>query len=200
MMVNYSPKVRLLFVCAFLMVGIGSAFAESGVIKSSYVSLADANCFQPPRDTLHIYSARGLGVVECRVKTTAMRLFVVSSEERSWIDIAVGDTLWTTEDPIVYAPENQFGYFPNVGALPVELAMDRKEVPLGLILRVTVQDPNKQEQGSAKISRLFVFGFRKEGVCFLGLTDNNVAARSFLQTDVDCRQLLKSSRFIKEGL
>jgi hypothetical protein len=124
---------------------------------------------------------------------------VVSSEERSWIDIAVGDTLWTTEDPIVYAPENQFGYFPNVGATPVELAMDGKQVPLGLILRVTAQDPNQQKQGSSNISRLFVFGFRKERVCFLGLTDNNVAARSFLQPDLNCRQLLKSSRFIRNG-
>ena len=115
------------------------------------------------------------------------------------LGIAVGDTLWTTEDAIVYAPENQFGYFPNVGATPVEWVVNQKQVPLGLIFRVTSQDPNQQKKGSSNISRLFVFGFRKEGVCFLGLTDNNVAARSFLQTDVDCRQLLKSSRFIQNG-
>jgi hypothetical protein len=182
------------------MVWLGSACAEGVVIESRYVSLADDNCFQPPTYVLQLYSNRGLGVVECRVKKTAIRLFVASSEERSWIDIAVGDKLWSTEDSIVYAQENQFGYFPNVGATPVELAVDRKQVPLGLILRVTAQDPNQQKQGSANISRLFVFGFRKKGVCFLGLTDNNVAARSLLRTDVNCLQLLKSSRFIKEGL
>jgi hypothetical protein len=197
MMVNYPPKVRLLICCTLVMIWIGSSCADSGVIESSYVSLADDNCFQPTSDTLHLYSIRSLGVVECRVKNTAIRLFVVSSEERSWIDVAVGDKLWSTEDPIVYAPENQFGYFPNVGATPVELDVNQKQVPIGLILRVTAQDPNQQNQGSANISRLFVFGFRKEGVCFLGLTDNNVDARSFLQTDVNCRQLLKSSRLIQ---
>lgn len=194
MMVNCPPKVRLLIVCAFLMVGIGSTCAESGVIESSYVSLADDNCFRPPSNTQHIYTSRGLGVVECRVKNTAIRLFVVSSEERTWIDIGVGEKLWSTEDPIVYTQENQFGYFPNVGATPVELAVDQKQVPVGLIFRVTAQDPNQQKQGSSNISRLFVFGFRKEVVCFLGLADNNIAARSFLKKDAICRQILKSTR------
>lgn len=196
MMAHYPPKVHLLICCAFLMVWIGAAFAESDTIESSYVSLADDNCFQPPSDTRHLYTNRGLGVVECRVKNTAIRLFVASSEERSWIDIAIGGTLWSTEEQIVYTKENQFGYFPNVGVAPVELVVDQKETPAGLIFRVSAQDPNQQEQGSANISRLFVLGFRKEEVCFLGLTDNNVDARSLLQTDVNCRQLLKSSRFI----
>jgi len=181
------------------MVGIGTAFAERGVIESSYVSLADDNCFQPPGDTLHLYSIRGLGVVECRVKKTAIRLFVVSSEERSWIDIAVGDKLWSTEDSIVYTQENQFGYFPNVGATPVELVVSQKQVPLGLIFRVTAQDPNQQTQESSNISRLFAFGFRKEGLCFLGLTDNNAAARSFLKKNAICRQILKSNPFIQRS-
>ena len=199
MRVNCPPKVRQLICCAFLMVWKGAACADSGVIESSYVSLADDNCFQPSGDTLHRYANSGLGVVECRVKNRVIRLFVVSSEERSWIDIAVGDTLWSTEDPIVYAPENRFGYFPNVGIAPVELVVNKKQAPVGLIFRVTAQDPNQQEQGSANIFRLFVFGFRKEGVCFLGLADNNVAARSFLQADMICQQLLKSSRLIQNG-
>ncbi len=198
-MVNHPPKIHLLICCIFLMVWIETAWAGGDDIESSYVSLADDNCFQPPGDTRHLYSNRGLGVVECRMKNMAMRLFVVSSEARSWIDIAVGDKLWSTEDPIVYAPENQFGFFPNVGVTPVEFVVTRKQVPVGLIFRVTAQDPNQQEQGSSNISRLFVFGFRKEGVCFLGLADNNVAARSFLQTDVICRQLLKSSSLIQNG-
>ena len=197
-MVDCSPKVRLLICCAFLMVWLGAAYAGVNANESIYVSLADDNCFQPPSDAQHLYSNRGLGVVECRVKNMAIRLFVVSSEERSWIDIAVGDTLWSTEGTIVYAQENQFGYFPNVGAAPVELVLSQNQALVGLIFRVTAQDPNQKKQASTNISRLVVLGFRKEGVCFLGLADNNVAARSFLQTDVICRQILKSSRFIRK--
>jgi len=199
MMVKYPSKVCLLICCAVLMIRAGVAYAEDVVLKNIYAPLADDNCFQPPSDVLNLYSNRGLGVVECRVKGSVARLFVVSSQERSWIDIAIGETLWSTEDQVAYAKENQFGYFPNVGVAPAELLVDQKNAPLGLIFRVTAQDPNQQKQGASNISRLFVFGFRKEGGCFLGLTDNNLAARAFLKTDVTCRQILKSSRLIHDG-
>ncbi|MDD5277257.1 MAG: hypothetical protein PHR16_14400 [Methylovulum sp.] len=175
------------------------ACADSGATESSYISLGDDNCFQPPSDIRQLYTNRGLGVIECRVKKPVTRLFVVSSQERSWLDIAVGDTLWSTEEQVVYAKENQFGYFPNVGIAPAELLVDQKEAFVGLIFRVTAQDPNRQEQGIANISRLFVLGLRKEGVCFLGLANTNTEARSFLQIDVVCRQILKSSQFMQNG-
>ncbi len=198
MMVSCPSNVRLFICCAIFIVWRGAACADS-VVESSYASLLDDNCFQPSGDTLYHYAKNDLGVVECRVKNKEIRLFVVSSQERSWIDIAVGDMLWSTEDSIVYSSENQFGNFPNVGSTPVELVVNKKQVLVGFIFRVTAEDRDREDQSSAKISRLFVFGFRKEGACFLGLTDDNSAARSFLQKGVNCRQQLKSSNLVDMG-
>lgn len=66
-------------------------------------------------------------------------------------------------------------------------------VNTGLIFRVTAQNPGQQlsNPGSSNVSRLFVAGFRNSGVCFLGLVGDNAAARNLLDTNVECKRMLK---------
>jgi len=167
---------------------------KARITVSSYVSLADENCFQPAPEIRQLYARRGLGVVECAVKERLMRLFSVSTEERSWIDIALGDTIWSTEDAVIYAKENQFGYFPNVGSAPVEIILNPNLAPIGLIFRVSAQDPNSSAQAIGKLTRLFVVGFRQDGACVLGITTENDVGRTWLQKERNCQQPLKSTK------
>jgi len=181
-----------------MVAAVQACHAKSAGTSSTYVSLGDDNCFQPGPDIAQLYTQRSLGVVECAVKNSPLRLFMVSSEEHSWIDIGLGNRIWSTEEPVVYARENQFGFFPNVGSAPVEIILNPAQKPIGLIFRVTGQDPNSTAQKIGKLSRLFVIGFRKDGACVLGTAKDNRNGRTWLQKEKNCQQQLKSTSLSTE--
>ncbi|SET52651.1 hypothetical protein SAMN05216326_13319 [Nitrosomonas marina] len=167
--------------------------------NSVYVSLQTQSCRTPGDLISRYYTSRNLEVSECPTKVSVqsapLRLFVVSSNERSWIDLALGKTIWSSEDEIVYEKENQFGYFPNVSNAPAEIRMRHMEAT-GLIFRITAQAPEDRSStlGASNVSRLFVLAFRDSAVCFLGLVRNNTTARNLLDSDAACQRVLKSEQ------
>jgi len=177
-----------------------AANAVCSEIQSRYVSLQEKSCGTPSESVSNRYISRDLGVIECRagvtVRSAPLSLFVVSSNERSWVDLVLGDTVWSSEDEIVYEKENQFGNFPNVDNAPAEIRMNSTGAAVGLIFRVTAQIPDHQSAnlGASNVSRLFVLGFRESGICFLGLARDNTSARKLLDSSAVCRRLLKAER------
>lgn len=171
--------------------------------KTEYISLKPDSCKTPDDSVYDYYSSRGLIVSECSTNTTVqslpLRLFIVSTDERSWIDLAIGNTIWSSEQEIVYEKENQFGYFPNVGHTPAELRTSPAGA-VGLIFRVTAQNIDQQlsNSGISSVSRLFVFSFRNSKVCFLGLTRSNTTARNLLDSDAACKRMLKNEKLNEE--
>ena len=175
------------------------AYSQS---RTEYISLKPDSCKAPDDAFYDYYSSRGLIVSECstkaKVESMPLRLFIVSTDERSWIDLVIGNTIWSSEEEIVYEKENQFGYFPNVGNAPAELRTSAAGA-LGLIFRVTAQNPNQQLSDSSfsSVSQLFVFSFRNHEICFLGLTRNNATARNLLDSDAACKRILKNEKVNK---
>ena len=167
--------------------------------SSEYVSLKPDSCKAPDNYINNYYSSRDLLVSECLANVTVqslpLRLFIVSTDERSWIDLEIGNTIWSSEEEIVYEKENQFGFFPNVGNTPAELRASSTGVT-GLIFRVTAQNPDQQLSNSASstMSRLFVLGFRDHGVCFLGQVRSNAIARNLLDSNAACKRMLKTEK------
>ena len=114
-----------------------------GQHKSEYVSLQADSCRSLEASSVRdYYLTRGLMVSECptkaTVQSTPLQIIIVSTDERSWIDLVLGHTIWSSEEEIVYERENQFGFFPNVANAPAELRTSSLNV-MGLIFRVTAQ-------------------------------------------------------------
>jgi hypothetical protein len=182
-----------------VIVGVLLISIEAGAkeIQSYYVSLEDKSCQTPSKSIRDRYQSRDLEVVECRVwakiKSAPLSLYVVSSNEHSWIDFVLRDKTWSTEDEIIYKKENQFGNFPSISNAPAEIRMNRVSVAIGLIFRVTAQAPDNQSTnlGVSNVSRLFVIGFGESGACFLGLTRDNESARRLVDSGEMCQRLLK---------
>lgn len=175
-----------------------SATPVSGKEYSQYVSLQPKSCKLPDASTLAWYHARDLAVSECPSKVTwqgaPVRLLVASSGERSWLDISVGNTIWSGEEEMVYEQENQFGHFPNIGHSPAEIRIGPAGIT-GVVVRVLAQDPESLSvSGASGLSRLFVFGFMESGVCFMGLVRDNISARNLPDSGQNCKRMLKTYR------
>lgn len=109
------PKIRPLGY-AFLLAVFACSPANSGA-QSLYTSIKSEDCQKPTAAILAFYESRGLTAEECKgVKD--WRLFVVSSDARSWLEMASGRTLWSSEEQVVN--RNEFGNFPNIGSEKVE--------------------------------------------------------------------------------
>jgi hypothetical protein len=166
--------------------GSAPVWAESGV-KSQYTSIAIQDCWVPPASLKSSFEARGVSVQECPA-LEGWRLFVVSSDAHSWIEIAHGSHLWSSEDQVVY--RNEFGHFPNLGAERVEWRRKQGGIPVALIFRVSAQDPAASATGSGarNVSRLFVIGFQGNNVRFCGTARTNEEARVLSDNVTKCVQ------------
>ena len=118
------------------------------------------------------------------------RLFVVSSQERSWIEVAVpSGALCSTERTIVY--QDPLGHFPNIGgARVVEWRRTTEGIPYAIIVRVVAEAAGEP---GIRISALYVFRLRPDAMSFAGRTATNEAARRLADDrvsgeEIDCRQ------------
>lgn len=85
--------------------------------ESIYTSLKEEECHVPSSAISAAYDAEGTTVQECPAPK-GWRLFVISSDERSWRDIGRGFSVWSTERAVVH--DNSFGLFPNIGGAVAE--------------------------------------------------------------------------------
>ncbi|MBX3639196.1 MAG: hypothetical protein KF888_01615 [Nitrosomonas sp.] len=181
-----------------LTIGLLTPINTASANESSLYVPIDASACNIPVDGMHArYSDHDLSVIECpaniNLHALPLRLFIVSTEERSWIDLMLGNTLWSSEDEVVYEKDNQFGHFPNIGKTPVEIRT-RNHNAIGVIFRVKALafENDAQKPHESRVSRLFVLGFRKSGLCFLGLTHENSTARHLLDSRTECIRMLKA--------
>lgn len=179
---------------------LGTAFLISSTVSeavqpatSSYTSIEPSECWVPPAPLIDTYRAQGLKAQECQAPKD-FGLFIVSSNERSWIDLMWHDAMWSTEEQIVY--KNQFGYFPNIrGGGIVEWRLEDGK-PIGLIFRVVAQDPKRMSSplGQSNTSRLFVISFHDDAVCWRGVTGSNEVARELADSEVLCVEKLPGQK------
>ncbi|MFO1434360.1 MAG: hypothetical protein U1F76_30480 [Candidatus Competibacteraceae bacterium] len=158
-----------------------SAFAQS----SDYTSLKINECKKPSKAVVKTYASQGLAVLECP-GLGGYRLFLVSSEERSWIDIARGKGRWSSEKDVVY--QHQFGYFPNVASSALaEWRRNPAGQPVALIFRIAAQRPEAdQNTPGSLLSRLVVIRLDSKRPCVLGVVEDNESARTLADSARDC--------------
>lgn len=145
--------------------------------QSMYTSIDERKCWTPSKALYARYKGHGVEAQECKAPN-GWKLFVVSSDERSWIDLQRGDRVWTTEDEVVY--KSDFGNFPNIGSSTVEWILDREGRPISLIFRITAQSTKMDAPMYASVARLFVIGLTGEHPGFFGTATTNEKARSLV--------------------
>lgn len=118
-----------------------------------------------------------------------------SSDERSWVDIGRGSSLWSTERAVVY--DHSFGLFPNVGGSVAEWVVAGGGSPSSLIFRIAAQDPNLPVAGGEvrRISRLLVIDLQDEEPTFCGLAKTNQEARNLAGSPRLCNKQLPQKEF-----
>ncbi|ACH39786.1 hypothetical protein Gbem_2782 [Citrifermentans bemidjiense Bem] len=183
-------RTKLAVVCALLTIGVPASLGA----ESIYTSLKEEDCHNPPLAISAAYDADDLTVQECAAPK-GWRLFVVSSEERSWVDISRGSFLWSTERAVVY--ENSFGLFPNVGSAVAEWMVAGDGRLSSLIFRISAQDPNLPVAGGnvRRVSRLLVIDLRDKEPTSCGLAKTNQEARNLAARGRLCREKLPQKKF-----
>lgn len=180
---------RFLITVTLCLVGNWTS-ADEQSLESLYTSIKSTTCSKPPSSIAAAYDARGLSAQECPAPK-GWRLFVVSSDERSWLEIARDHSLWSAEEEVVY--RNEFGHFPNLGAERVEWRTTKSGVLSALIFRISAQDPNRPASGpgAMNLSRLFVIGLASRTPRFCGTAKTNQEARVIADNATTCVTMLK---------
>ncbi|UEM19031.1 hypothetical protein JL100_018260 [Skermanella mucosa] len=153
------------------------AALPAGAQVSEYTSVAAGGCRQPPPETTEIYQALDLGVELCATRQ-GIDLLLVSSDRSSWLDVARGGRIWTTEDAVVY--DAPVGDFPNLGADQVEWRLFPGGRPGALIFRVAGQSED------ARRTRLYVVRLEEDAACLLGRAVTNEEARALADGPRTC--------------
>jgi hypothetical protein len=171
------------------------ALAACSPANSSEVSLytlvKSGDCRKLSTTITAFYESRGLTAEECDA-VKGWRLFAVSSDERSWLELARDTALWSSEEQVVH--QNDFGYFPNIGAEKVEWRMTKANNPVALIFRIAAQDPQHTD---INLTRLFVLGFKDNTPHFCGVAKSNQEARTLAEKKESCSTALQVKQLPK---
>lgn len=183
-------KSRLRCVKAVLgiIMGLSITPANSSGAATIFTSIEESKCFTPPSAVLAQYGARGLNVQECK-GIKGWRVFIVITNERSWIDLKHADRIWTSEDEVVQ--ENSWGHFPNVGGSDVEWSTTTEGHPSSIIFRIDAQGMGKDGVMDTNTSRYFALKLKQNGPAFCGVAKTKEKARA-LATSGKCDKELKS--------
>jgi hypothetical protein len=160
---------------------------------SVYTPITDKRCSTPSASVMAVLVEHADTAQECQAPK-GWRLFVVATNERSWIDIAQGHSLWTTEEEVVQ--RNDFGDFPSVDGERVEWRMSKSKTPRALIFSVSAQEPASIGRVQMRqLTRFFVVDLTTGAARFCGTAttrkealvkaDNpSACAKSFRQSSI----------------
>lgn len=159
--------------------------ADSFTFRNQHTSIdIDRNdCFTPPKHIVEYYDPQR--VYECPAPK-GWHLYKIYTNEREWLDIAHGRTVWSTHDTILNEPQNRFGNFPSLGDR-VEWRTTSFGEPNALIFRIIAQDP---EIDGPNLTRLFVIGLTNIGARFCGMTKSNQKAKEIADKAKNCSAVL----------
>jgi len=149
-----------------------------------------ADCRMPEPAVASLYKGAGVGVEECPAPA-GYRLFLVSSDARSWLDLGRDGSIWTTEEPVAYGDAP--GLFPNVAGSTVAWRLGPGGAPRALIFRVLARDPAQPEgtRGEATLMRRIVIGLGDDRPCLIGVAASEEDARALADRRASCKPLVR---------
>jgi hypothetical protein len=149
--------------------------------RSVETSISPADCTAPAEEIAERYEQRDLGVQQCPAPDD-WRLFLVSSNENTWVDLIGPGVTWSAERPIVY--ESPIGNFPSVGVPPtVEWRRDSSGRVAAIILGVTAQN---RETFETDRSAFYVVRLQPAAVCVIGRPATAEEARTLADSPKGC--------------
>jgi hypothetical protein len=166
--------------------------SDSYDFTSKYTSILDKDCSKVPLRLL-IGFKNAESAYECPA-IKGWRLFKVydRDSERSWLNIAKRRVVWSTANQVRINPKYVFGYFPNIDySSRVEWRISNNNVPIALIFRVAVTDPNpKAIRVDSWLSRLYVISLKGDEPRFCGIATTNEEAREIADKALNCIEFL----------
>ena len=168
-----------------------SSLAGDTALSSRYTSIKESDCTKTISKPLSVYfDERGTSAVKCP-SLKNWQPYLVSTNERSWIELGYGQSIWTTEGKVVY---ESIGDFPNIGADKIEWRLTKSGEPTAMIFRITAQDPNNV----GHISRLYVISLTEHRPCFCGVAKTNEKARIVADNPDACIEMLPRRQLSKD--
>jgi hypothetical protein len=157
------------------------ASCASQAPSSSVTSIRMDDCSEAPADIQARFEASSLGVQQCD-GAFGWRVFVVSSDTSTWIELRAGTAAWSSEEAIVY--EKPIGLFPGVRGETLEWRADDRRRPSALLFTVAAQSP---EDAATPVSRVFVARFdARGGLCVIGREPTIDKARALADGPATC--------------
>jgi hypothetical protein len=159
------------------MVISGAASAERIIYQNM------PNCAGAGKAIEKMYAEKDLSVGLC-YRLGSWDVLAVSSDSHSWLDFKQGDTLYSTEQAVVYELPNV--QFPNLADGKMEVHIENN-APVGFIFRVV--------QGSSKAnSELYVVRLDATTAYFCGREKTNDKARLRLKQGDACKILPQANK------
>ena len=154
---------RLVFAA---LLALAAGCGETPLVARS-TSLDAAACKPlPPADRARFDA--DVGVQECE-GVDGWRVFLVSSDERSWLQFERGGMTWSAEQAIVY--DEPIGLFPGVDdAAGLQWRVTSRGAAVAVIVPVTAQ---RDVETTARASQRLIVRLGASGICLLGRAESD---------------------------
>jgi hypothetical protein len=156
-------------------------------IPYRYTSIKTEACHPPQGRQLAAFEEREVGAKECQ-GLDGWQLFLVYTEDASWVEIARNGALWSTREQI--AGPSRFGNSPNVGSDGVEWLPPEGEADT-LIFHLEAREPPTANGPGKRISRVAVVSLTGEAPQFCGLVNTNEQAKIVAEKRDSCNSGLQ---------
>lgn len=161
--------------------------ADDSSITSQFTSIKDADCSELPMTMTAYYDKRQIDGDECPSQQGwhVFKAYWGGGWKTSWIDIAHGDTIWSTES--IIRNDESFGFALHITGKQVEWRVTQSGIVNALFFRISDVPP----LGQNKIqSRLFVVSLTDGTPCFCGMAKNDQEARDLADKKTTCTTML----------
>lgn len=154
-----------------------------------YTSVKQKDCWEPKG-----YFAKQFDFPEHTQECPGLkgwRLFRAADSERSWLEIAKGKRLWSSENEVNGSDEeNSLGQTQDLGSLSrVEWRLKPDGTPIALIFQVQATDPNSTLHKVIILYRFYVIGLHKGVPQFCGSFKTKEEARKIVNNPSKCNDL-----------
>lgn len=179
------------FCLAIVAANLGSAAcADQFVgppIPYRYTSIKTETCQPPQTKQRKAFEEREVGAKECQ-GVDGWQLFLVYTEDTSWVEIARNGALWSTREQV--AGTSRFGLAPNVASDGVEWLPPVGEAHT-LIFHLEAREPQTANGPGKRMSRVAVLSLNGDSPQFCGLVNSNEQAKIVAEKHDSCSTALQ---------
>jgi hypothetical protein len=183
----FKPLFISLTLAIFLMGNI--ACADDSGVTSQITSIKDADCSELPIAMTAFYDKRHIDGDECPSQQ-GWRAFKAFDENISWIDIAYGDALWSTEK--IIKNDTSFGLALHITGKQIEWRILKSGAVNALFFHISAVPPMGQNTIQ---SRFLVISLAGNSPRFCGMAKTVQDARDLADNATTCNTLLPKQSF-----